>query len=143
MATYPSRRLSLPCYLRFLEVPKPEEAAFPASAKLEHDEENQVNLDLHDLAGATGAAILLGTYFALQVNRIRAQSMLYSQLNAVGSGLIATSLLFDFNLSAFVIETAWFFISCIGAIVTWRQLKSKPAPGPTGESMEESGSPGV
>ncbi|MFN3188923.1 MAG: CBU_0592 family membrane protein [Aureliella sp.] len=79
--------------------------------------------EVHDLFGGIGAAILLSTYFLLQVNRIEAKSMLYSQLNATGSGLIAFSLLFSFNLSAFVIEVAWFAISLVGAAVTWKESR--------------------
>lgn len=77
-----------------------------------------MDLETHDIVGGTGAAILLVTYLMLQINRISAQSMLYSQLNALGSALILASLFFDFNLSAFMIEACWLVISCIGAAVT-------------------------
>ncbi|MCR9293110.1 MAG: hypothetical protein NXI32_10355 [bacterium] len=80
-------------------------------------------LEFHDLVGGFGAAVLLLTYFLLQINRISAKSMMYSQLNALGSALILTSLYFDFNLSAFMIESFWFVISCVGAAVTWRQTR--------------------
>lgn len=79
-----------------------------------------MDLEVHDLIGGLGALVLLITYFLLQVNRIEAKSMLYSQLNAVGSGMILVSLCYDFNFSAFVIESAWLVISILGAIVTLR-----------------------
>ena len=35
-------------------------------------------------------------------------------LNALGASLIIVSLLFDFNLSAFIVEAFWVIISLIG-----------------------------
>ena len=76
-------------------------------------------LQFHDLVGALGACAILITYFLLQVNKIQAQSMLYSQLNLAGSSMIVYSLFFDFNLSAMLVEGAWMVISVVGAVVTW------------------------
>ena len=77
--------------------------------------------DWHDLVGGVGAALLLTTYLLLQINFISAKSLLYSVLNAIGSGGILISLLYDFNMSAFVIEASWLVISLIGAAVTIRE----------------------
>lgn len=77
-------------------------------------------MEWHDYIGGVGVATLLVTYLLLQVNRIAAQSLLYSQLNAIGALLIMISLSQDFNLSAFVMEASWFVISIIGAAVTIR-----------------------
>ena len=68
----------------------------------------------HDLVGNLGVAMILGTYFALQVGRLDAKSIAYSALNALGAGSITVSLLFDFNLSAFVVEAAWVAVSLYG-----------------------------
>ncbi|HTK96869.1 MAG TPA: hypothetical protein VL379_02505 [Pseudomonadales bacterium] len=68
----------------------------------------------HDLVGNLGVALILGTYFALQVGRLDAKSIAYSALNALGAGSITVSLLFDFNLSAFVVEAAWVAVSLYG-----------------------------
>ena len=68
----------------------------------------------HDLVGNFGVALILGTYFALQVGRLDAKSVAYSALNALGAGSITVSLLFDFNLSAFVVEAAWVAVSVFG-----------------------------
>ncbi len=81
------------------------------------------SLQMHDFVGACGAAILLVTYFMLQINRISAKSMIYSELNGLGSGLILISLYYDFNLSAFLIESCWFAISLVGAVVTLNQRR--------------------
>lgn len=68
----------------------------------------------HDLVGNLGVAMILGTYFALQIGRVDSKSVAYSALNAVGAGSITVSLLFDFNLSAFVVEAAWVAVSLYG-----------------------------
>ena len=80
-----------------------------------------MSLQAHDLVGGLGALILLATYLLLQLNRMSAKSMTYSQLTGLGSALILISLSFDFNLSAFLIESSWFVISCIGGLVTLKQ----------------------
>lgn len=81
------------------------------------------SLEMHDLIGGMGAAVLLVTYFLLQINRISAGSMKYSVLNGLGSASILVSLTNDFNFAAFVIEVAWFVVSCVGALVTLRQWR--------------------
>ena len=68
----------------------------------------------HDLVGNLGVAMILGTYFALQIGRVDSKSVAYSALNAIGAGSITVSLLFDFNLSAFVVEAAWVAVSLYG-----------------------------
>ena len=73
---------------------------------------------LHNLIGGLGFVLLLGTYLLLQLNRIEAQSLLYSQLNALGAALLLVSLAFDFNLSAVLVESRWLVISLIGLAVT-------------------------
>jgi hypothetical protein len=74
----------------------------------------------HDLVGNLGVALILGTYFALQIGRLDARRVAYSLLNAVGAGSITISLLFDFNLSAFVVEAAWVAVSLFGL---WRAMR--------------------
>jgi len=77
-----------------------------------------MDFEWHDYIGAVGVATLLGTYLLLQLNRIAAQSLRYSQLNAIGSGLILVSLTQDFNMSACIVEASWLAISLIGAAVS-------------------------
>jgi hypothetical protein len=74
----------------------------------------------HDVCGNIGVAMIIGTYLALQLERIRSTTLTYSLLNAVGATLIAVSLLFEFNLSAFLIEVFWVAISLIGMQRWWR-----------------------
>ena len=70
----------------------------------------------HDVLGNVGVAMILGTYLALQMERLDARAPLYSVLNGVGAGLITLSLCFDFNLSAFVVEVAWVAVSLYGRV---------------------------
>jgi hypothetical protein len=48
-------------------------------------------------------------------------------LNALGAFLIMVSLVFNFNLSAFLMEFFWFVISLLGAIR--RMISHAPAAG--------------
>ena len=80
-------------------------------------------VEWHDWIGGIGAAVLLTTYLLLQINWMKATSMRYSVLNAIGSGGILISLSQDFNMSAFVIEVCWLLISIVGACVTMRNWR--------------------
>jgi hypothetical protein len=73
-----------------------------------------------DFIGAIGVAILMATFLMLQLGRLESTRLLYSVLNAVGAAFITVSLLFDFNLSAFIIEVFWILISLIGVYRTLR-----------------------
>ncbi|MEM7477608.1 MAG: hypothetical protein AAF483_21685 [Planctomycetota bacterium] len=88
-------------------------------------------LEIHNLVGAIGVVVLLGTYLLLQVNKLDARSLAYSMLNALGSGLILVSLTYDFNLPSVLIESSWLVISVIGAVVTLRdRARKKELPEP-------------
>ena len=76
----------------------------------------------HDLVGNLGVLFVIGTYVLLQAERISATSYTYSSFNATGAMLIMVSLFYDFNLSSFMIEVAWLFISLFGIA---RQLLKK------------------
>jgi hypothetical protein len=73
-----------------------------------------MNYGLMDLVGNVGVAILMITYLALQLEKIKSTDLSYSVLNAVGAGLIVASLIVDFNLSALLMEVFWVLISFIG-----------------------------
>jgi multidrug transporter EmrE-like cation transporter len=78
----------------------------------------------HDLVGNIGVAVVILSYLALQLERIDSRSVLYSALNGIGAALVTLSLMFEFNLSAFVVEVFWVLISVYGIV---RQLKIKNA----------------
>jgi len=68
----------------------------------------------YDLTGSIGVGIIILTYIALQLEKIRSDALLYSLLNAVGASLIIISLLYNFNFSAFIVEFFWLLISLFG-----------------------------
>jgi hypothetical protein len=67
-----------------------------------------------DFLGNIGVVLITIDYLLLQLNRISSNSLSYSLLNAVGAGLIIISLIFNFNLSAFIMEAIWVVISLFG-----------------------------
>ena len=78
---------------------------------------------LVDLVGNIGVIILIITFLMLQLNKIPSDGLAYSLLNAVGASLIVVSLLFDFNLSALLMEVFWVLISFVG-IYRYFRLKA-------------------
>ena len=67
-----------------------------------------------DFLGNIGVVLIIVDYLLLQLNRISSNSLSYLLLNAVGATLIIISLLFNFNLSAFIMEAIWAIISLFG-----------------------------
>jgi hypothetical protein len=73
-----------------------------------------MNYGLMDAVGNIGVLMLMFTYLALQLDKIKSADLSYSVLNAVGASLIVASLIVDFNLSALLMEVFWVLISFIG-----------------------------
>lgn len=78
-----------------------------------------------DFVGNVGVVVLVITYLMLQLNKLRSDGLAYSALNAIGAGLIVISLLFDFNLSALIIEVFWVLISFVGIFRHFRLRTSE------------------
>jgi hypothetical protein len=76
-----------------------------------------------DFLGNVGVLLITIDYLLLQLNRIGSNSLSYSLLNAVGASLIIISLIFNFNLSAFIMEAIWVVISLFGL---YRYFRSQP-----------------
>ena len=76
-----------------------------------------------DFIGNVGVVVLMITYLMLQLNKLSSDALAYSVLNAVGASLIVISLLYDFNLSALLMEVFWVLISFVG-IYRYFRLKS-------------------
>jgi hypothetical protein len=76
------------------------------------------NMDYHfyDFIGNIGVALILGSYLLVQLRRLPATGLANVTANGVGAALVLYSLLFDFNLSAFIIEAAWLVISGVGLV---------------------------
>lgn len=82
------------------------------------------NLSPTDFVGLVGAALIVVTYFLLQSGRLDARSLPFSVFNALGAAAIMFSLLYEFNLSAFLIEAFWLLISLYGV---YRALQRRGA----------------
>ena len=74
----------------------------------------------YDVLGNIGVFLIILTYLLLQLQKMTSDSLLYSLINALGASLIIISLLFDFNLSAFIVEAFWVIISLIGIVRFYR-----------------------
>jgi len=84
----------------------------------------------YDLIGSIGVATIIITYVLLQTEKIRSESLTYSILNGLGAGLIVFSLIFDFNFSAFIVESLWVLISLYGIGKYFWKGKSEKAEKP-------------
>jgi paired small multidrug resistance pump len=73
-----------------------------------------MTIEWYDYLGTAGVLMILIAYFLLQAGRLASAALAYSVLNLLGASFITVSLLFDFNLSAFVIEVCWVAISLYG-----------------------------
>ena len=78
---------------------------------------------LFDVIGVLGVIMILVTYALVQLNLVDIKTVMYSSLNALGAGLILVSLVVDFNLSAFFIETCWMLISLVGIFSALKRKK--------------------
>jgi hypothetical protein len=67
-----------------------------------------------DLIGNIGVIVLVIAYLMLQLNKLSSDGLTYSLLNAIGATLIIVSLLYNFNLSALLMEVFWVLISLVG-----------------------------
>ncbi|MCB0282982.1 MAG: hypothetical protein H6627_08985 [Calditrichae bacterium] len=71
---------------------------------------------IYDFMGNIGVVLIIGTYLFLQLDRIKSNALSYSILNAIGAFCIIVSLIFRFNLSAFIVELFWLLISLVGVV---------------------------
>ena len=80
---------------------------------------------LYQGIGITGVVIGLTAYFLLQAGKMRGDQLAYPLLNLIGAALIAVSLLWHWNLAAFLLEAAWMLISIYGIIRLLRKRQEK------------------
>ena len=81
-----------------------------------------MTIQWYDFIGTIGVVLWLIAYFQLQTRRWTSFDLQYSVLNLGGSLLIGFTLLFDFNLSALIIEVCWTAISIYGV---WNYFNNK------------------
>ncbi len=82
----------------------------------------------YDVVGMAGVAAIVGAYGLLQAGRIAGDSLAYAAVNAAGASLVIVSLIFEFNLSAMIVETFWVAISLYGVV---RALRRRAAADPS------------
>jgi hypothetical protein len=68
----------------------------------------------YDAVGNLGVALVIGSYFMIQIGRLSATGLAYTVLNILGAAFILYSLYFEFNMSAFLVELFWLLISLLG-----------------------------
>lgn len=68
----------------------------------------------YDLAGNIGVLMMVIAYLLLQLDKLSSSAVSYLLLNAGGALLVILSLIFHFNLSAFLMEVFWLLISLFG-----------------------------
>ncbi len=73
-----------------------------------------MNYTWHDLAGNIGVLMMVIAYLLLQLDKLSSSAVSYLLLNAWGALLVILSLIFHFNLSAFLMEVFWLLISLFG-----------------------------
>ena len=79
----------------------------------------------HDLLGIIGVVLILATYMLLQLEKLSATNLLYSATNGLGASLILVSLIYEFNLSAFIIEAFWLLSSTYGIVRYFLRNRSR------------------
>lgn len=67
-----------------------------------------------DLVGNVGVLLMVIAYLLLQLEKLSSSATSYLLLNAVGAVMVIISLMFRFNLSAFLMEVFWLLISLYG-----------------------------
>lgn len=70
----------------------------------------------YDFAGNIGVVLMVAGYLLLQAEKIRSSDLSYSLMNGVGALLVVISLVYRFNLSAFLFESFWFLVSVYGLL---------------------------
>lgn len=71
---------------------------------------------LFNAVGFLGAIIVLVAYFMLEKGRLKSYDFAYPVLNGIGSLLIIISLMNNWNLASFLVNSAWVVISIYGII---------------------------
>ncbi|WEK47288.1 MAG: hypothetical protein P0Y56_03115 [Candidatus Andeanibacterium colombiense] len=70
---------------------------------------------LADIIGLTGTVLFVGA-FAYANAAKELNKLLFNAVNLIGAVLLLTSLSVNFNLAAFVMETAWGIIAFFGLV---------------------------
>jgi hypothetical protein len=78
---------------------------------------------LADIIGLIGSALFIGAFAYANVAK-ELNKLLFNALNLAGAILLLISLWVNFNLAAFVLETAWAVIAVAGLVAALRRRKA-------------------
>jgi len=78
---------------------------------------------LANIIGLLGTALVVGTYFLMQLNKLDPKGLIFNLLNLCGATFLLISLLVHFNLASFIIEIFWIAASLIGIFNYWRSKR--------------------
>ena len=67
-----------------------------------------------DAVGLVGVALYVGAYAGLQTGKLGLADVRYTILNAVGGLAVIFSLIWSFNLAAFVTQVLWLVFTLVG-----------------------------
>ena len=73
-------------------------------------------ISIYEFAGLIGVLFYLGSYAALQLKFIDANSIKYPFFNFIASGCVLFSLMESFNMSSALVNLSWVIISGYGII---------------------------
>ena len=86
-----------------------------------------MNSALANIIGLVGTAIFIGAFAYANLTE-SLDKLLFNLANLAGAICLLTSLAFNFNLAAFVLEAAWGVISTIGLLAAIRTRLRRPNP---------------
>ena len=92
----------------------------------------------YDIVGLLGVALILVAYLRLQTGKLDSSAARFSILNGTGAALVLVSLVFDFNLSAFIVEGFWLLLSVVGLVRARGRVANQA---PTSDNAESGSSP--
>ncbi|TDF39662.1 hypothetical protein EYS14_09155 [Alteromonadaceae bacterium M269] len=67
-----------------------------------------------NVLGILGAALIVGSYLLLNIGKMQADTYRYLIINSIGATGVLLSMIYDFNLAAFIIELFWLIVSLLG-----------------------------
>jgi hypothetical protein len=73
-------------------------------------------IDLFDALGLAGAALFVFAFAGMQFEKLDPHQPPALLMNLIGAVLILVSLVHDFNLAAFVLETIWGLVAIYGLV---------------------------
>ena len=78
-------------------------------------------MSVPDAIGLIGVALYVGAYASLQLGLLGLSDLRYTALNAVGGIAVIYSLIWSFNLAAFVTQVLWLVFTVVGFVRSRRR----------------------